>query len=137
MDRHSSLIGTCIEAVCGFFDRSFFDRSFFHVDLSASLKVLDDRSTGAVCVNRRNQSLRLVCLVAGMCFLLPPLAMGQSVPSAIEVIPNLPVPRLIKVDGAVNDALGHPRSGVVGLTFSVYAEQHGGATLWMETQNVE
>ena len=66
----------------------------------------------------------------------PPVA-GQIV-SSTQVVPALPVPRLIKFSGALaKDASGQPRSGVVGITFSVYAEQQGGAPLWMETQNVQ
>jgi hypothetical protein len=54
---------------------------------------------------------------------------------AIEVLPALSVPRLVKFSGVVNDPQGRPRSGVVGITFAIYKEQQGGAALWMETQN--
>lgn len=46
------------------------------------------------------------------------------------------VPRLIKFSGTLKDAKGQPKSGVAGVTFAIYAEQEGGAALWMETQNV-
>ncbi len=65
-----------------------------------------------------------------------PQAGGQPL-AAPQVVPALPVPRLVKFSGVVKDAAGAPRTGSVGLTFSIYAEQEGGATLWMETQNVE
>lgn len=46
------------------------------------------------------------------------------------------VPRLIKFSGTVKAADGSPRTGVVGITFALYAEQDGGTPLWMETQNL-
>ena len=64
-----------------------------------------------------------------------PQAAGQIVSSPSQVVPALPVPRLIKFSGVAKDASGQRRSGVVGITFSIYAEQQGGAALWMETQN--
>jgi hypothetical protein len=48
-----------------------------------------------------------------------------------------PVPRLVKFSGAVKDRAGDPMKGVVGITFSVYKEEHGGTPLWHEIQNVE
>lgn len=61
---------------------------------------------------------------------------AQPAPAAPQIVPALPVPRLVQFTGTVRDAAGHPRSGMIGLTFSVYKEQVGGATLWMETHNV-
>jgi trimeric autotransporter adhesin len=46
------------------------------------------------------------------------------------------VPRLIRYSGVARDLNGSPLAGAVGVTFSLYAEQTGGAALWMETQNV-
>jgi len=66
-----------------------------------------------------------------------PQAAGQMVSSSSQVIPALPVPRLIKFSGVAKDASGQPRSGVVGIMFSIYASQEGGTALWMETQNME
>ena len=66
-----------------------------------------------------------------------PQAASQSVSSPPEVVPTLPVPRLIKFSGVAKDASGQPRSGVVGLTFAIYKDQEGGAALWLETQNAE
>src|SRR4029077_6850521 len=54
-----------------------------------------------------------------------------------EVVPPLPVPRLVKFAGTLKDELGKPRTGVVGITFAIYKDQEGGAALWLETQNVE
>jgi hypothetical protein len=50
---------------------------------------------------------------------------------------NAMVPRLIKFSGTLLDAQGKPvATGPVGVTFALYAEQTGGASLWLETQNV-
>jgi hypothetical protein len=46
------------------------------------------------------------------------------------------VPRLIRFTGMLADSAGHPRSGTVGVTFSVYSQSTGGVALWQETQNV-
>jgi trimeric autotransporter adhesin len=46
-------------------------------------------------------------------------------------------PRLIRFSGAAKDINGKALTGVVGITFALYAEQTGGAALWLETQNVE
>jgi len=35
------------------------------------------------------------------------------------------------------DINGNPRAGLVGVTFSIYAEESGGSPLWVETQNVQ
>ncbi len=47
------------------------------------------------------------------------------------------VPRLVHFSGTATDLNGNPLSGVVGITFLLYAEQTGGAPLWLETQNVQ
>src|SRR5712692_3792146 len=54
-----------------------------------------------------------------------------------ELVPTLPVPRLVKFAGTYKDELGKARTGVVGVTFAIYKGQEGGAALWLETQNVE
>jgi hypothetical protein len=46
------------------------------------------------------------------------------------------VPRLIRFAGVAKDADNQAMSGTLGVTFSLYKEQRGGAPLWMETQNV-
>jgi trimeric autotransporter adhesin len=55
---------------------------------------------------------------------------------AQTVSSNIPVPPLVKFSGVLNDVNGKPLTGIVGVTFSLYKEDHGGAALWMETQNV-
>src|SRR4029077_17626304 len=54
-----------------------------------------------------------------------------------EVVPPLPVPRLVKFAGTLKDEVGKPRTGGVGITYAIYKDQEGGAALWLETQNVE
>jgi len=63
------------------------------------------------------------------------IATGQS--AALAASAEVSVLRLVKLSGVVNDALGQPRTGVVGITFALYQEQEGGAPLWLETQNAE
>lgn len=47
------------------------------------------------------------------------------------------VPRLIKFSGVAKDEAGKPRTGLVGVTFSLYNDREGGSPLWVETQNVQ
>jgi hypothetical protein len=47
------------------------------------------------------------------------------------------VPPLVNFSGVLTDADGKPLTDIVGVTFSLYQEQHGGAPLWLETQNVQ
>lgn len=92
------------------------------------------------------KSIRVWGVVFVATLLAPPgLAGQQPVPSTDGTEPAAvvrpaaePIPqRLIKFSAVVKDALGQPRTGVVGVTFALYAEQEGGAPLWLETQNVE
>ncbi len=66
-----------------------------------------------------------------------PQTPGRTVQAPSELVPALPVPRLVKFAGTFKDEQGRPRTGVVGVTFALYKEQEGGAALWLETQNVE
>jgi len=47
------------------------------------------------------------------------------------------VPHLLKFNGTLLDPAGKPRTGTVGVMFSIYGESTGGAPLWQETQNVQ
>ena len=47
------------------------------------------------------------------------------------------VPRLVKFSGALTGGGGQALTGVVGVTFALYAEERGGTPLWMETQNIQ
>ena len=53
------------------------------------------------------------------------------------VVTTAQVPRLVKFSGTVIEVGGNAASRVVGVTFSLYAEQTGGAPLWSEVQNVQ
>src|SRR5215469_359292 len=61
----------------------------------------------------------------------------QTTESVAANSPNTPVPRLVRFSGTLFDDQGQPMKGPVGVTFALYAQQSGGAALWMETQNVE
>lgn len=76
----------------------------------------------------RNKWIATTCLF----LLAASLAFTQSTGGA-----SAPVPRLVKFSGAVKGDSGHPRTGVVGVTFALYKDQEGGAPLWLETQNVQ
>lgn len=62
-------------------------------------------------------------------------ATNQSVPS-VSTSSQATFPRIIKFSGTLFDAQERPLSGPAGVTFALYAQQSGGAALWMETQNV-
>ncbi len=47
------------------------------------------------------------------------------------------VPNLVKFSGVAKDVNGKSLTGVLGVTFSLYKDEQGGAALWMETQNVQ
>jgi hypothetical protein len=47
------------------------------------------------------------------------------------------VPRLFSFSGAIKDASGNLKTGVMTLTFSIYADFEGGTPLWSETQGVQ
>jgi hypothetical protein len=46
------------------------------------------------------------------------------------------VPHLIRFSGVLKDGEGKAAQGTVGVTFTFYKDQQGGALLWMETQDV-
>ena len=50
---------------------------------------------------------------------------------------NAVVPTLVQFSGVLTGSNGKPLTSVTGITFSLYAEQEGGAPLWLETQNVQ
>jgi hypothetical protein len=47
------------------------------------------------------------------------------------------VPRLVNFSGKTADAQGKPISGIAGVTLAIYKDQYEGASLWLETQNVQ
>ena len=78
-----------------------------------------------------------LCLCLSMCVLGLSCVAGAQTPAQPAAATSQPsVPRLVKFSGMLKDGKGAPKSGVAGVTFAIYAEQEGGAPLWMETQNV-
>jgi hypothetical protein len=69
----------------------------------------------------------LVCLTAVL-FSLTVIAQQSSTAN---------VPRQLRFGGTVKSADGTPRTGVVGVMFSLYSEQQGSTALWTELQNVQ
>jgi len=47
------------------------------------------------------------------------------------------IPKLINYSGVLKDSSGKVLTSVTGVAFLIYAEEHGGAPLWMEAQNVQ
>jgi hypothetical protein len=72
---------------------------------------------------------RVICWLLWMS--LVRWAWGQQVSSSSGTVPTV-----IRFSGNLAEADGKPLSGVVGVTFSLYQEEQGGAPLWVETQNV-
>jgi len=81
--------------------------------------------------------VRIDCTMAA--FLSLVLSMSAQTPASnpSPSPASAPVPRLIRFSGIAKDTSGKPMTGVVGITFSLYKDQQGGAPLWMETQNVQ
>ncbi|HEX8814649.1 MAG TPA: hypothetical protein VF753_04035 [Terriglobales bacterium] len=50
---------------------------------------------------------------------------------------NAVVPLLVNFSGVLMGVNNKPQTGTVGVTFSLYEAQEGGAPLWLETQNVQ
>jgi hypothetical protein len=85
--------------------------------------------------------LRLCCV--GIAFVSLVLSMtaqktsGNAVPTTAATT-AAQVPRLVRFSGTATEIGGsNAASRVVGVTFSLYAEQTGGAPLWSEVQNVQ
>ena len=80
-----------------------------------------------------------VALLIAWLFLAPACTRADSVfrVQNVSAASVAIVPQLIKFSGTLLDAQGKPiATGPVGVTFALYAEQTGGASLWLETQNV-
>src|SRR5580704_19155728 len=77
--------------------------------------------------------LRIGCVVVGFLSLVLSLTAqtAGNQPAATQV------PPFIQFSSVASDVNGKPLTGMVGVTFYFYAEQQGGAPLWLETQNVQ
>jgi hypothetical protein len=78
--------------------------------------------------------LRIGCLVVGFLSLILSLVQMTFGQAPTETASALP--RLVRLGGTVKDLKGAPLTGLLGITFTLYSEQTGGAALWLETQNV-
>ena len=81
--------------------------------------------------------LLLFALFASAVRAQAPASVSQSVVSSSPSAAAAEVPRLIKFSGTLLDDQSRPLAGPVGVTFALYAQQNGGAALWMETQNAK
>ena len=75
--------------------------------------------------------LRIGCVVVGLLLFVLSLA-AQNASSGST---SSQVPPLMQFSNVATDEGGNSLSGVVSLTFSLYAAQQGGEPLWTETQN--
>lgn len=83
------------------------------------------------------RKLRFVTMTVCVVMLISAIA-SQAQTTTSNTSPNTAtVPRLIRYAGVARDENGKALTGMTGITFSLYAEQGGGAALWMETQNVQ
>ncbi len=62
---------------------------------------------------------------------------GQGVASSKAQTASQGVPHFVKFNGFLEDAGGTPLNAIVGVSFSIYADQEGGVPLWEETQNIQ
>ncbi len=67
----------------------------------------------------------------------PRLTSGNAVATTAAAPATAQVPRLVRFSGTATVIDANAPGGVVGVTFSLYAEQNGGAPLWSEVQNVQ
>jgi hypothetical protein len=81
--------------------------------------------------NMTNMKQRRGFLLGALCLALVVPALAQTPTATASALP-----RLVRFGGAVKGPDGGALTGVVGITFSLYAEQTGGAPLWQETQNL-
>jgi hypothetical protein len=65
------------------------------------------------------------------------VATTAAVATTDAVATTAQVPRLVRFSGTLADVSGNALGRVVGVTFSLYAEQSGGAPLWSEVQNLQ
>ena len=71
-----------------------------------------------------------------LCWLvIPSLSIAQCPGEARVCAPT--VPHLLNFNGVLRDPSGNPRTGTVGITFSIYGDPSSSTTLWQETQNVQ
>jgi hypothetical protein len=77
-------------------------------------------------------------LVAAVCFATLICAAQESAPvgSSSAYASSNGIPGLINYNGILKDLDGKILTGVTGVTFSLYKEEQGGSSVWIETQNI-
>jgi hypothetical protein len=86
---------------------------------------------------RRSQvKLRAYSVIVSFLSLMVVSALAQTAATNTNLA-STEVPRLIKFSGVAKDEAGKPKTGLVGVTFSLYKDQEGGSPLWVETENVQ
>jgi len=80
--------------------------------------------------------LRAYFVIVSFLSMAAVLTLAQT-PTLTTTLSSTQVPRLIKFSGVAKDEAGKPKTGLVGVTFSLYKDQEGGSPLWVETQNVQ
>jgi hypothetical protein len=93
---------------------------------------LSSTSISGVTLLRRIARIHNFTLCTLIMLALPNIAFSQA-----QAGNAASVPRLIRFSGVARDLKGSSLVGSVGITFSLYAEETGGAALWVETQNVQ
>jgi hypothetical protein len=89
-------------------------------------------------VKRRKSVVLCLMISFAVCALSVPLAFAQQLATEPQLAASQAgVPQLIRFTGTAQDVNGNALAGLVGITFSVYAEESGGSPLWLETQNVQ
>src|SRR5438034_1506155 len=98
-------------------------------------QIMEDRVKKILCV--------LMVLGVAPCFFVEAMqrqamrVQESRTASGVSRTSSISGPRLVQFSGTLKDANGLPLTGIVGVTFSLYANEQGGAPLWMENQNVQ
>ena len=78
-----------------------------------------------------------ILLIACLCLTLVAASDAQVQSNSTPGSSAGSIPHLVKFGGTVKDEAGHPKNGIVGITFALYRDQQGGVPLWLEIQNVQ
>jgi hypothetical protein len=81
------------------------------------------------------KSVRAYFCAGLLLFVCSPTMVGQQSP--LTATSAAVVPQVVNFSGVLTDLNGKPLTNITGVTFLLYKEEHGGAPLWLETQNVQ
>jgi hypothetical protein len=84
----------------------------------------------------RLASFLVAALMASSSVFAQQSSAAPAVPVSAGSASGSVVPRLVNYSGVLQDASGEPITDIRGVTFLLYQEAHGGAPVWLETQNV-